>query len=482
VLYRQWHTLAESRLLGGAGVVVSGLVGIGLFCLADLFVLWGLPLFISYPRVVSVMDDLHFSYSWGVMLVVTLSIFVGFSSLLQGMFVQTAKHREEVSRREQADAALSESGERFRALFQGLLYPNYVWQNRADEFFLIDYNRAAAALTERPIEQLKGKTLRQMVSILPLGAPEEIQRCFKSQQPIYREAVDRLLEPGVERNLAMSYAYVPPDLVLVQVEDITQRTQAEQERLMLDARLRQRQKLEAIGTLASGVAHEINNPINGIMNYAQLIDDRLDPESSLRQFAQGIGEETERVATIVRNLLTFSRHDEESHSPACVADLVNDTLSLVHAVIRKDQISLDVDVPRDLPLINCRSQQIQQAIMNLLTNARDALNQRYPEHDPDKIMKLTVRPFEKLERRWIRITVEDHGAGIADEIRDRVFDPFFTTKGRAEGTGLGLSISRSIVQDHHGELYVESKPGQQTRFQLELPVDNGYSRDGTPRQ
>jgi signal transduction histidine kinase len=251
---------------------------------------------------------------------------------------------------------------------------------------------------------------------------------------------------------------------------------------MLDARLRQRQKLEAIGTLASGVAHEINNPINGIMNYAQLIDDRLDPESSLRQFAQGIGEETERVATIVRNLLTFSRHDEESHSPACVADLVNDTLSLVHAVIRKDQISLDVDVPRDLPLINCRSQQIQQAIMNLLTNARDALNQRYPEHDPDKIMKLTVRPFEKLERRWIRITVEDHGAGIADEIRDRVFDPFFTTKGRAEGTGLGLSISRSIVQDHHGELYVESKPGQQTRFQLELPVDNGYSRDGTPRQ
>ena len=263
--------------------------------------------------------------------------------------------------------------------------------------------------------------------------------------------------------------------------EVVRRTVAEEERQMIEAQLRQPQKLKAIGTLASGVAHEINNPINGIMNYAQLIDDRLDPESELREFAQEIGQETERVAEIVRQLLTFSRHDKESHSPASVADIANDTISLIHTIIRQDQISLDVDVPDDLPLIKCRSQQIQQVTMNLLTNARDVLNQRYPDHDPDKIMKLTMRPCEKVGRPWIRTTVEDHGAGIRDGILDRVFDPFFTTKDRAGGTGLGLSISRSITRDHHGELFVESEAGEYTRFQLELPVDNGWRLDEDSR-
>ena len=278
-----------------------------------------------------------------------------------------------------------------------------------------------------------------------------------------------------ERKLALSYAFVPPDLVVVQLEDITERGLAEQERLTLDAHLRQHQKLESIGTLAGGVAHEINNPISGIMNYAELIDDRLEEESSLREFAQEIGRESERVAKIVRNLLAFSRHDKESHSPARVADIVNDTLSLTRAIIRRDQIELEVDVPDDLPPIKCRSEQIQQVIMNLLINARDALNHRYPEHDPNKIMKLTARLIEKEGRSWIRTTLEDHGSGIGDEMLDRVFDPFFTTKDRTEGTGLGLSISRRIAQDHRGELYVESKPGQYTRFHLELLVDNGWS-------
>ena len=247
-----------------------------------------------------------------------------------------------------------------------------------------------------------------------------------------------------------------------------------QEHKHLEVRLRQLQKLEEIGTLAGGVAHEINNPINGIMNYAQLISDRLDPESPLREFAVGIGREAERVAKIVRNLLAFARQEKESHSLASIAEIVSNTLSLIRTIIRGDQITLEVDVPSGLPNIKCRSQQIQQVLMNLLTNARDALNQRYPEHDPDKIMMVTVRPFEKEGRPWIRVMVEDHGVGIPDEIRGRLFDPFFTTKDRTQGTGLGLSISHGIVQEHHGELCVESEPGEYTRFLLELQVDNEW--------
>ena len=263
--------------------------------------------------------------------------------------------------------------------------------------------------------------------------------------------------------------------VLMIARDITERVKAEEEKQQMEVHLRQQQKLESIGTLASGVAHEINNPIMGIMNYAQLIHDRIDPEESrLREFSAGIIEETERVATIVNNLLTFARQEKQSHSPARIRDIVDNTLSLIRTIIKRDQIILDVDVPDDLPEFKCRSQQIQQVLMNLLTNARDALNARYPEYDPDKIITLKVNLFEQEGRRWLRTTIEDHGGGIPVEIRERIFDPFFTTKDRATGTGLGLYISLGIVKDHHGELTFESEEGQLTRFYLDLPVDNGW--------
>ena len=262
--------------------------------------------------------------------------------------------------------------------------------------------------------------------------------------------------------------------LLAITRDISELKKAEEERAKLEVQLRQQQKLESIGTLAGGVAHEINNPINGIMNYAQLIDERLDPENPLREYAGEIVRESKRVAKIVLNLLTFARQDKEPHSPANIRDNVNNTLSLIRTIIRGDQITLDVDIPDDLPKIKCLSQQIQQVIMNLLTNARDALNLRYSGHDPDKIIKVTSKLFEKEGQKWIRTTVEDHGNGISEEIGDRVFDPFFTTKDRAKGTGLGLSISHGIVSDHHGELSYESEMGKFTRFHLDLPVDNGW--------
>ncbi|MDP8205264.1 MAG: PAS domain S-box protein [Candidatus Electryonea clarkiae] len=263
------------------------------------------------------------------------------------------------------------------------------------------------------------------------------------------------------------------------IQDITERKQAANERKSLEIHMRQHQKLESIGTLASGVAHEINNPINGIMNYAQLISDRSGEETKLKGYAQEIISETERVATIVRNLLTFSRDEKETHSPANIQDIVNDTISLVQTIIRHDQIALELDVPDNLPKIRCRSQHIQQVLMNLLTNARDALNERYPDYDENKMMVVKVRPFERENIKWIRMTVEDHGIGISEEIRNRIFDPFYTTKDRTKGTGLGLSISYGIVEDHLGELNVESEPGQYTHFHVDLRVNNGWTMDGT---
>ena len=108
-----------------------------------------------------------------------------------------------------------------------------------------------------------------------------------------------------------------------------------------------------------------------------------------------------------------------------------------------------------------------------MTNARDALNERYPGHDPDKVINLEARLIEKEGRRWVRMTVEDHGVGMTPDVRERIFDPFFTTKPRDKGTGLGLAISHGIVKEHDGELTVESEPGRFTRMHVDLPVDSG---------
>jgi PAS domain S-box-containing protein len=278
--------------------------------------------------------------------------------------------------------------------------------------------------------------------------------------------------------------YWGPDGELIGVlgisRDITERKQAEKERAQMQAQLIQAQKLESIGTLAAGVAHEINNPIMGIMGYAQLILDKLGPDSPVADYATEINRETERIATIVKNLLSFACLDTKSSSSASLPEIVETTLSLIRAVLRHDQITLEVDVPPDLPEIRCRPRQIQQVIMNLLTNARDALNQKYPGHDANKLITISAREVTRdwgqgretasPRERWLRLTFEDHGPGIPKELRARIFEPFFTTKPRDKGTGLGLSVSYGIVKDHGGLLSVMSEVGQWTRVHMELPV------------
>jgi len=260
------------------------------------------------------------------------------------------------------------------------------------------------------------------------------------------------------------------------------RKRAEEEKEALEAQLRQQQKLESIGTLASGVAHEINNPLMGILGYAELINTRIKDEE-VKEFSEGILEEGNRVARIVRNLLAFSRQEKTSYSPAYLNDIIDASLNLFGTVMKKDQITLKIEVQEELPRIKCRSQQIQQVLMNLLTNARDALNERYQGWHENKRLAVSAHEFERDGERWVRTTVEDLGVGIPEELVQRIFDPFFTTKSRAVGsghvgTGLGLSVSYGIIRDHRGELWVESEPGEYTRFHMDLRVDNGWTIGG----
>jgi PAS domain S-box-containing protein len=319
---------------------------------------------------------------------------------------------------------------------------------------------------------------------LPSDATESVRSVFDrlmagKAEPVEYYENNVLTKDGVSRiiawhNTVMSDAAGTPAGTLSSGNDITDAHLAELERIAMESHLRQGQKLESIGTLASGVAHEINNPLTGIINYAQLIHDRIE-DPKLSDFAEGIIEEGNRVATIVKSLLSFSRQESERHSPADISDLLDSTLSLIGSVLRKDQIQLQLEIEPNLPLIKCRSQQIQQVLLNLLTNARHALNERYPEYDEDKILRVTIEVIEKEEQPWLRTVIEDHGAGIPQTIIDRVFDPFFSTKPRETGTSLGLSISYGLVREHHGQLLVESEPNVYTRFTMELPVETSWS-------
>ncbi len=272
--------------------------------------------------------------------------------------------------------------------------------------------------------------------------------------------------------VAQSYVRKNIQLAEAQANLIAHQTELEGKNTMLQGQLKNQQKLESIGTLASGVAHEINNPINGIMNYSQIILDASDKDSPNVEYAQEIIHETQRVSTLVRSLLQYSRREKVLHSLARIEDIIDHTVLLMNTLFRQDDIKLTIDIKKGLPSVRCHSQQIQQVLMNLLTNARDALNEKYPAYDDEKEIILRCRTANKEGKRYIRVTVEDHGTGIPESVQDKIFDQFFTTKDTDKGTGLGLPISYNIVKEHKGELYFETKQGQYTRFHMELLLED----------
>jgi len=151
-------------------------------------------------------------------------------------------------------------------------------------------------------------------------------------------------------------------------------------------------------------------------------------------------------------------------------DIIDHTLSLIRTIISKDQINLEVNVEENLGEVECKDQQIQQVLMNLMTNARDALNEKYSGFDNDKKLIVSCKSMTTKDCRKVRIKVEDHGNGISKEVQEKIFEPFFSTKERYKGTGLGLSISYGIIQDHGGKIYFETEEGKYTKFFVELPI------------
>ena len=229
--------------------------------------------------------------------------------------------------------------------------------------------------------------------------------------------------------------------------------------------------LASIGELAAGVAHEINNPINSIINFAQILSDDVQRgEIPSEDIPVRIIKEGDRVASIVSSLLSFARVHEKEKKPIDARDVFDEVLALTETQINKDGINLTVDFPRGLYKTLADFQQIEQVFLNIMNNARYALNQKYSKAHPKK--NLVIHGSEETidDIPYIEITFLDYGIGIPSSIINKIYNPFFSTKPSGIGTGLGLAISHGIITDHNGKLLFESRYGEYTKVAVLLPA------------
>jgi len=272
------------------------------------------------------------------------------------------------------------------------------------------------------------------------------------------------------------------------IRDVTAQKEAEAELEKSRAQLHQAQKMEALGTLVAGVAHEINNPINLIIyntpllqkvwsdllpvlkahvdeaphrQYGGLTVDFL--EQNLMHLVDDIAMAAGRVAKIVTDLKNFSRLSSAAEKqPVSVNEAVANALRLVHTTVRKAGVTIEKHLTEDLPLISATLQNIEQIIVNILINAVQAI-----DHSQGIIrIETGIRPADGR----LHLSIADNGRGVNPALIERLFDPFVTDKQTQGGTGLGLSVSYSLVKSHGGDIAVESRPGQGTTFHIDFPT------------
>jgi hypothetical protein len=271
---------------------------------------------------------------------------------------------------------------------------------------------------------------------------------------------------GTEFPVEISLSYVPaPEgmAAMALITDITERKRVEAELRQQRDVLYQTEKLAALGTLSAGIAHEMNNPLGIITSRIEVM--LLDAEehnvpTEMIEDLKVLHRATQRVARIATNLRSFARQAPREHAPIDLNAVVQETLLLMQKPLEVDNIRLVTSLDPALSPIMGDASTLQQVLLNLVTNAREAMGSRG---------EIRIETGPVAERvGWVRMVIADTGPGISPEELSKVFDPFYTTK--RSGTGLGLSVSYGIIQDHHGTVDVQSTPGLGTTFVLAFPA------------
>jgi signal transduction histidine kinase/ActR/RegA family two-component response regulator len=241
-----------------------------------------------------------------------------------------------------------------------------------------------------------------------------------------------------------------------------EREEAEAERHTLEHRLRESQKLEALGTLAGGIAHDFNNLLQPILGNAILLRDEVPASSASAQRLSDVILSAKRARDMVQRILAFSRKVDVARKPVDMVALIHETLPLIRSAVPAS-VTIELDLSARRRTIKADASEMHQVLMNLAANAGHAMKHRGG--------KLVIRLVEAPEQSAVKLVVEDTGDGMTEATLERVYEPFFTTKGPGEGTGLGLAVVHGIVTSLGGEIVITSVPGQGTMASVVLPLD-----------
>jgi len=334
---------------------------------------------------------------------------------------------------------------------------------------IIIWNRAAEATLGYSAAEVIGRM--HITRIYPEGKAFEIMKVLRSPedggvgvfppQPVLYVRQDGKIIEG-HLSAAMIYDDDGNEVATVgSFVDLTERIEMERALSKTQEQLLQSEKLAAMGRLTSQVAHELNNPLYGIMNTLELLKTVVPPEHKRRKLLDMSLSEIERLADMLKKMLSFSKPEQEIKKPADVNVIIDEILMLHEKQLQEHSIKLKTEFAENLAQVYASTNQLRQVFLNMVSNARDAM----PEGGV-----LTVRTFG--DNGFIKIQFADTGIGIRPENLDKIFDSFFTTKASVKGVGLGLSVCYGFIKDHGGDIVVTSKLGEGATFTIQLPVLN----------
>jgi PAS domain S-box-containing protein len=381
----------------------------------------------------------------------------------------------DITERKKAEEALKKSEQKYHSLIQ----------QSNDAIYLLYDNKFE--IINQKFEELFGITQKEANSpdfnFMELVAPksravvkQRMKALSSGEEPPSRYEFTALDKDKNELEVEVSVSYISyKNGIATQgiLRDITERKKMQQQ-------LQQSQKLESIGNLAAGVAHDFNNILTVIQGNAQMAEGEVEQNSPLNNYLHNIIDSSKRAASLTEQLLLFSRKQAMDFGPLNLNSSIRDILKMLDRLIG-EHIKIKTNLADNLWTIKADKNNIEQVIMNTAINAQDAMPEGGTLTISTENMTIPAPGQQQKEHseegEYVRLIIEDTGIGIDEKNIDKIFDPFFTTKGMAKGTGMGLSVVYGIIKKHRGWINVESEPGQGTKFLIDFPAIDGETSD-----
>lgn len=369
------------------------------------------------------------------------------------------------SETQRSENALRENEEKLRLIFESMSEGITVMDLDAN---IVGVNTAQMAMYgANEKDELIGHNVLEFVSLEDrVRAREQLNQIVKTASGIQNAEYGLMTKNGEKRDAEVSVAVLrevsgsPTGLVAV-VEDITDRKQDEAKRKDMERKAQLTSRLASVGEMASGIAHEINNPLTSVIGFSELMMKKNLP-GDLRKYVETVYEGSQRVSGVVSRLLTFARQQKPERTFVNINEVIRNTLELRAYVLQTNNIEVTTRLSPELPSTMADAGQIQQMVLNIIVNAEKEMKMA---HGKGKLLITT-----ETVNNTIRMSFQDDGPGIPKQNIDKIFDPFFTTRRVGQGTGLGLSLCHAIVNEHDGQIYVNSELGKGANFFVELPV------------